>query len=60
MEEIKVGDYVVHQNRLVIGKIIEINEEDIRWEREELVKKLQEQGHYVVDTIFTINDIIRM
>lgn len=27
--------------------------EHIRWEREELVKKLQEQGHYVVDTIFT-------
>ncbi len=27
MEEIKVGNYVINQNRLVIGKIIEINEE---------------------------------
>ena len=27
--------------------------ECIRWEREDLVKKLQEQGHYVVDTVFT-------
>lgn len=27
MEEIKVGEYVINQNRLVIGKIIEINEE---------------------------------
>ena len=28
VEEIKVGDYVINQNRLVIGKIIEINEEE--------------------------------
>lgn len=27
MEEIKVGDYAINQNRLVLGKIIEINEE---------------------------------
>lgn len=27
--------------------------EGIRREREGLIKKLQEQGHYVVDTIFT-------
>lgn len=27
MEEIKLGEYVINQNRLVIGKIIEINEE---------------------------------
>lgn len=28
MEEIKVEEYVISQNRLVIGKIIEINEEE--------------------------------
>ena len=27
--------------------------ERIKWERQDLVKELQEQGHYVVDTIFT-------
>jgi len=27
--------------------------ERIKWDREKLAKKLQEQGHYVVDTIFT-------
>lgn len=27
----------------------------IKWEREELAKKLQDEGHYVVDTIFTEN-----
>lgn len=31
------------------------NTERIKWEREELVKKLQDEGHYVVDTIFTEN-----
>ena len=29
------------------------NPEHIRWERKDLVEKLQEQGHYVVDTVFT-------
>lgn len=27
----------------------------IKWEREELVKKLQDEGHYVADTIFAEN-----
>lgn len=32
------------------------NTERIRWERENLVKELQEQGHYVIDTVLDLSE----
>lgn len=32
------------------------NSERIRWERENLVKELQEQGHYVIDTVLDLSE----
>lgn len=32
------------------------NSERIRWERENLVKELQEAGHYVIDTVLDISE----
>lgn len=32
------------------------NSERIRWERETLVKELQEAGHYVIDTVLDLSE----
>ena len=32
------------------------NPERIRWERETLVKELQEAGHYVIDTVLDLSE----